>query len=120
MLNGTGIIVKFGTVTLGEVVDVGMPESETVAIDTSHHQTNKGKTYIPGDLVENGSLTVTLAYLPGASLSIGQADPVQVTFPTGEIGTFDGFVQKLTPETPLEDKMVETVTFKVSGNVVWT
>ena len=119
MLNGTGIIVKFGVDEMGEVVEVKMPESETVAIDTSHHQTYKGKTYIAGDLVENGNLTLTLAYLPSASLVIGATDTVTVTFPTAEVGTFTGFVQKLAPETPLEDRMVETVTFKVSGNITW-
>lgn len=117
---GTGIIVSFVAAALGEIVDVGLPESEVVTVDTSHHGTVGGKTYIPGDLIENGELKVDMALVAGALLVVGTVGEVIITFPDATVWTFSGICQKNSPTAPLEETAINSVIFKVSGNIVVT
>ena len=108
---------------LAEVTNVTPPSISRDAVDASHMQSpNAWREFISG-MKDGGEVSLELNFVPGgpavttivALFAIKQSMPCKITFPNGEMWTFDGIVTGFEPEAPLDDKMVATVTFKVTG-----
>ena len=89
-----------------------------------------GRTFIPGDLADPGEITVEFNFQPSPKATTtppitDAAGSIVVTWldSTGTAGgdwTCDGFCTAYSVDTPLEDVMTGSATFKLSGLAVIT
>jgi len=121
--NGTGATVGNGTASF-LIAAVNGPDQSIADINTSHLGTTGSHTYIAGDLVENGAVSLDVLYDPGTAITLGGATTQwTITFPmrTGQATAanlqFAGYINAYSPSIPLEDKMTATVGIKVAGPV---
>jgi len=116
---GTGITIAFGTSGFSaQIMDVTPPGQERESIETSHQGTVNGKTFTPADLYDPGGLEFEIHFNPDTVPPIDDAvEEIIITWPAGATWTFDGFMTGYAPSAPLNDKMVATVTVKVSGEI---
>lgn len=119
---GFGITVAFSSGFFAEIIGVKPPASKRNSIDTSHTATAGGdRTFMPGDLIDNGELQVDIHFNPGTSPPIDQPEEtVTLTFSSGTTWVFTGFMTDYEPDAPMEDKMVASVTIKVDGAITIT
>lgn len=119
----TGIAITFQSGFFAEIIDVTPPDMSRVSIPTSHMETpSSAHTFKPGKLIDNGSLTVDIAFEPGTEPPIDEdASEVVITFADSGASTmtFDGFMTGGSPAAPLEDRMTMSVTIKVTGPISW-
>jgi hypothetical protein len=87
------------------------------------------QTYIPGKLVEGGTVDMEIAFDPDAIPPIaGAAESIVVTFPipsggaAGAYVTFTGYMNSWSWTDPMEEKMTASITIKVDGltDPAWT
>ena len=125
--NGTGATIVFGTSGFaGEITGFSAPNESRVSIDVSH-LASTSMTYIPGDLVEGGEVSLDLNFNPDYAVPVsGAAETITISYAlrsgdsTASTWAFTGFVTDHTPSVPFEDRMTATVTIKVSGVVTKT
>ena len=125
---GTGASIAFGTSNFtAEVMSINGNDISRPSIDSSHLGTTGARTFLPGDLVDNGSVELEINFDPDEQPPIaGAAETITVTFPTPPGGStpadaeFSGFVTNWSWGVPLEDKMTATITLKISGAIAWT
>lgn len=119
---GTGSTVTFGTSSFtADILSVNLSGITREAINTSHMGTTSDHTFMPADLVDNGTLEMEVAWVAGLTppiLTNGAAETVTVAF-AGSASTwsFSAFQIDLGIVVPLEDKMTATMTFKITGAI---
>lgn len=131
----TGLTVVFGTSAFtGDVIGLTIDGITRVAVDTSHMATaaaGAGKygnmTFISGDLSDPGSLGLEIHFNPETTPPIDLvAETITITWPlaagdsTAAKFAASGFCTDIGIAAPLDDKMVQSLTFKISGNVTLT
>lgn len=124
---GHGTTIAFGGFS-GEIVDIpSLDYFERAAINTSHmglggsQAAPKGKTFILSDLYDPGTLSVVVNFESGspgpvtAGAAIGE---VAITFPDTDDKkwTCQGGVTKASLPIPMEDRMLQTIELKFSGD----
>lgn len=122
---GTGTSISFGTSGFtAEVLGINHNGVERPSIDTSHLTTTTAKTFMPGDLVDQGEFSLDIAFNPNILPPIkSAAETIVITFPvpsglsTGATYTFTGFCTGASQVIPFEERMTGTVTIKVSGDI---
>lgn len=109
---------------LAEVFEITPPTETVDAIDYTHMSSpNFTREFGPG-LINPGEVTLALNFIPGNSADLilrgamREVRGCRVTFPNGAPWTFEGFVTSIGPEVPMADKMVNRVTFQVTGSKV--
>lgn len=132
---GTGTTIAFGTSGFSaQVLDVSGPGLARESIETSHMGTSGpgagqvgSKTFMPADLVDPGELSFEIHFNPDTVPPIHEAaETITVTFPipagltNGATWVATGFVTSYEPSSPLEDKMVASITVKLSGQITIT
>lgn len=122
----SAIVPSVSYVEIGEVTSVSPPGISIETIDASHMQSpNKFKEYITG-MKDGTPMTVDINYVPGSAgdvvlrQALGEDKPrnMRVTFPNGSVETFAAYVTNRTRTVPADGKMVSTITFKVTGNIL--
>lgn len=108
---------------VAEVTKVKPPGYSRDAIDATHMESpDKFREYIAG-LMDAGEVSIDINYVPSASdviiaaMLAGKGD-FKITLPNAVSMTFSAVVTGFEPDAPLDDKMVATATFKVSGKPV--
>ena len=115
---GTGLEIAFESGFLATITDVTPPASSRPSIDTSHYGTSTYRTFIPGDLIDNGQLQCTIEFDPGQVPPIDQdASTVTITFRNDETWEFSGFMTDYQPGSPMEERMTASCVIKVSGAI---
>lgn len=119
---GTGSTVTFGTSGFSaDILSVNMSGITREAINTSHMGTTNDHTFMPTDLVDNGTLELEIAWLATLTPPIitnAAAETVTVVFAgSATTWSFSAFQTELSMAIPLEDKMTATCTFKISGAI---
>jgi len=116
----TGITVSFSTLS-AELLDVTHSGEEADQVDVTHQtSTSEWREFLSG-LKNGGSVTLTL-HLGGTVPDVATNDTLVVTFPTGA-GTFTASanLQKNKGVAGnLGDKLIEEVSFKITGVPAWT
>lgn len=124
---GLGIIFELyngsGYDTLGEVFHVSPPNEQAPDIDVTHYGST-AREFIPG-LTDFGDVTLQMNYVPGgttetailAAKTAGVARSHRLTWPNGRTWTFDGIVKGWEIDPPVDNRMVATMTSKVTGGV---
>jgi len=119
---GTGSTVTFGTSSFSaDILSMDVSGITRESINTSHMGTSAAHTFMPTDLVDNGTLGLEIAWVAGLVppiLTNGAAETVTIAF-AGSASTwsFSCFQTELGVVVPLEDKMTANCTFKISGAI---
>lgn len=121
MYVGTGTTIGFDSGFLAEILDVTPPGMSRESIPTSHMATpDNAHTFTPSKLVDYGEMACDIGFDPSEEPPIDE-DPetITITFPDSASTewSFLGFMTGYEPADPLEDRMVASVTVKVSGKV---
>ncbi len=126
---GNSATIVFGTSGFSADYEmIGGIEATRPSIPTSHLGTQTNETFMPGDLVDNGEIECEFQFNPNTQPPIsGAAETVTVTFPVpsglsnGATAAFSAFVRRWkSADLQNNEKMMASVTLKVSGAVTWT
>jgi len=128
-LHGHGAILTLGGTAIGNIISIGGPDMSKDAIDKSTmDSTNKWREFF-GGMKDGGEISLEINYdgtaLGTANLLAAQmtetAQSVALVFPDGTNSTassdfsFSGFLTALGHAIPLDDKVTQSVTIKVTG-----
>lgn len=111
--------------TLAEVTNITPPGMSRDTVDATHMESpDAWREFIAG-LKDGGEVSVEMNFIANgnaavmmAELSLDGPSAVknrQCVFPNGSIFAFAGILTGYEPEAPIDDKMVATATFKVTG-----
>ena len=111
--------------TLGEIIDPGQHTRTRDTVDTTHSESpHRYREFISG-LRDAGEFTLTIALVPDSTafnaLNTDFDDDAahQYQFAFNDTGAtkwrFYGFVTNIADATPIDDRMTQAVTFKVTG-----
>lgn len=121
---GTGTTVLFGTSSFSaDVLNVSWSGISRESINTSHMGTTNDHTFMPADLVDNGEISMEIAFIGTLSPPIitnGAAETITIDWAGGSTGhkwSASAFQTGFEINGPLEDKMTATLTLKVTGAV---
>jgi hypothetical protein len=123
---GTGTTIAFDSTLFAEVLDVSPPNLSRNSVETSHMSTDTNHTFMPTDLIDNGEVTLEIAFNPKydfkASFFAKKVKSCVITFADSGDGiwTFSAFATGYEPSVPLEDRMTATITLKVTGGITIT
>lgn len=118
---GTGTTVTFGTSGFtADILGVNHDGIAREAINTSHMGTTNDHTFMPTDLVDNGEISLEIAFVPSLSPPIitnGPAETVTINYAGTGSWAASAFQTGFSIGAPLEDKMTGTLTLKVTGGI---
>ncbi len=119
---GTGTTAVFGTSAFAaDLLRVGWGGITRDVINTSHMGTTLDHTFMPVDLVDNGELTLEMAFIGDLDPPIdGAIETLTIDFAGVGIGHKSSasiFVTGVEIDAGLEDKMTLTLTCKVTGAI---
>ncbi len=117
-----GIIITFpDSGFTAQILDVTPPNPTRDSIDVSHQGTVGPKIFIPADLYDSGEASFDFHFDPETDPPIDQpVEGISLTFPSGAIWAFPGFMTDYAPDAPLNDKMVGSATLKAAGLITIT
>jgi len=119
----TGTTIAFGTSAFAaNITGYKPPSSSRASLDTSHMGTTGPRTFIPGDLYDNGELNITIQFNPDTDPPIdGQPETITITYPSGATWVVTGFMTNYEPsDMPLEELLAASCTIKVTGAITIT
>lgn len=128
---GTGALVGFGTSSIPyEILDINWSGMERAVGETTHLATTLARTYLPGDLVDPGELSLTVHVnadqdpIDDTGLVI---ETITLTFPipiggsSGATWVGSGFIKSQDPVSiAIDEIMTASVTIKWSGDITTT
>lgn len=109
--------------TIGAVRDVVPPALSRDAIESTDNESeDRWHTYI-GGMKDGGEFSVEMTFDPGstetaafiADLNTDTAGYYRIVFPDTTTWGFGALLTGFEPQAPMADKMVATVTWKISG-----
>lgn len=113
-------------VEVAECDDLTPPGAKVDMIEaTNFDSPNAYKEFIAG-MIDPGELKLSLNFVPGSAsesaILAAQAARVayggRITFPAGQVWTFNVLILTYEPAVPTDKKMTATVTGKVSGSIL--
>lgn len=115
---GHGTTIAFESGFFGNVTGASWSGITRESVGTSTFSTTGGKTFIPGDTYDPGTLSVTMQHNTGATIPILQAaDTVTVTNPDATTMTASGFLVSYSI-TYADEEVTEAETeVKLTGNI---
>ncbi len=113
------------TGTIAQIVSMKLPDQKADDIDiTTMESVGKWREFMAG-LKDAGALTLQLLY-EKANYNIvlgalgGAAEVWTITFPDGSSFACSGYINANGGDDPLDDKITQSVTFKLSGEPTFT
>lgn len=104
---------------VARITSITPPNISRESLETSHLGSVDWKEFLPGKLSDGGEFGATIQFDPAVNPPLNAPDEAVITFPDGETMTFDCFLTNYAPAADLETIMTATVTFKVTGPVVF-
>ena len=100
-----------------EVESLSLGGEEREDIDTTHLATTSAKTFDPADLVDAGTVTLTVHFNPDTTPPTRNAKGTwRIDWPSGTDWEFEGYVNSYSPDPGgTDDKMTADVQIKISG-----
>lgn len=109
--------------TIGEQASVTPFAIAVDSVDASHEESPSAwREFIPG-LKDGGEVSLEIHYVPGGTAeatllaALRTTQVCRVVFPSGAQANFSAFITEMSAETPIDDKMVMSVTLKVTGAI---
>lgn len=98
------------------------------ALETTHLATSNGRTFMPEDLPDYGSITIEFYHIDAIAPPFTAAETVTITYPLGSgqsgAATFacSGFCIEYTPGSPtgVGEMMMGSIKFKLTGQATFT
>jgi predicted secreted protein len=130
-LLGFGVTFKVRTATgpdvfttLGQQAKIKSPYGVSVdSIDATHEESDGGwKEFIAG-LKDGGSIDLEIHYIGGGAAEallfslLGTTQVCRTVFPTGAKIDYSAFITDISPDTPIDGKMVAGVKLKITGAI---
>lgn len=120
-MTANGVSITFGTSNFtAEITNFTPPGWEVADIPTTHAGTEGAKTFMPGDLPDNGELSMTVHFDPANPPVRGPAEAVEIEFNDGTTWDFSGYIKSYAPSgvaTEGDEKIEADITVKVSGEI---
>lgn len=112
--------------TFGEVTNVTPPNISRDSIDASHEQSFGAYREFIAGMTDGGEVSIEFNLVPGgagATALMAEFDlqgtsaqkSRRIYFPDGSTWEFEAFLTGFQSESPLDDKMTGTATFKITG-----
>lgn len=125
---GTNATVTFANSSFNAfITDISWDGITRPSIDTTYLGTSGGRTFIPGDLYDPGSMTLQIQYDINKAIPYGStaetitfAPPVAPGYMTAGSWVAVGFVTDVGIQIPLEGMMTGSVTIKFTGTIATT
>lgn len=133
---GTGTTITFGTSGFtAEIIEtIDWTTVTRGAVDTTHMTSTQasagnfgGRTFMPTKFADPGTINLMVHFKPDTNVPIhGLSETITVTFPlvsgdaTAASWSSSGFITEMSPAIPLEDKMTNRITVKLTGLVTMT
>jgi len=132
-IHGHGTTLTLGGTAVGNIISIGGPELARDALDVSTMEsTSKYREFIPG-MLDSGEITVEVNY-DGTAAGTGNflsaqmtqtAQTVLITLPAQGAGgtsswSVSGFMTGLGHAIPFDDKVTQSITFKLTGVATYT
>lgn len=113
-------------VDVAEVTDITPPSDKIDVIDATNMDSPNGTREFIIGLNDPGECSFEMNFIPGSAgddqiQAIRDARlpvPCRITFPNDVTWSFTGILTGYEPAVPTEDKMMASVTFKVTGSYV--
>jgi predicted secreted protein len=113
---------------IGEVLDIKPLSMSKDTVDATHMGSPDGYREFISALRDGGEVEVTVNFVPGAAtffnaladFNADSARSYRVEWADGSTWDFEGIMTAPAVETPLDDKMTATFTYKVTGKPVLT
>ncbi|MBY6113294.1 hypothetical protein KUW09_04855 [Mameliella alba] len=114
--------------TVGEILNVSPPSLSRDTVDATHSKSpNRFREFIAG-LRDGGEVSVEIQFDPGsttaaaaiADLETDTAIDYKIVFPDTSEWDFSALCTGIETDAPIDDKMVATFTYKVTGRPVLT
>jgi len=120
---GTGTTIAFGTSSYStEILSISGNDITREDIDVTHMGSTNYREFIPGDLVDGGTIEMEILLDPDDQPPIaGAAETITITFPipsgssNGATLAFTGYINAWSWTAPLEETMSGTITIKIDG-----
>ncbi len=107
---------------IANVVDVSDPKAQIAHVETTNYSSTD-KEFIPG-MLDNGQLTLKLNYAePSYSAIIALlkvTSMFQITKADGSTLAFAGFIDSMSGTNPIDNRLEQDVSIKVTGTVTYT
>lgn len=115
-------------IVLGEVTNIDLGSDESDLIDATHSASPNSRREYVGGLIDGGEASVDLNFVPGSAThallrarqEARTASSHRITFPDGDVVTFDAIVRSISRTVAMDDKMTMSFTAKKTGAEVWT
>lgn len=123
-ISGYDTTLSVDSNAIAEIISTNISGMSGDDIDITHMESPDGfREFIPG-LVDGGALDVTLNYTKAQRAALmalwREVETYTVTYPDGSTDVFDGYINDFGQETPHDDKITCTASFKISGKPVFT
>jgi hypothetical protein len=110
--------------TVVEITTIGGPNIEVDDIELTHMASPNGYKEFIGGLIDGGTIDLTINYtkaqITALSAALGVSDTITITLPDTSTWVFGGYVKSLGQETPMGDKISNSITIKASGKPTFT
>lgn len=115
-------------VEIAELREITPPALTRNTIETTTHN-EQDDAYVPG-IRRHGDLTFDCNFVPGNATHDhltglqkkwfdGTRNIYRLTYPTGDIWLFSGFVTGIAPSAPVDDRLSASVTIRPTGQHDW-
>lgn len=130
-VHGHGTTLSIGGSSVGEVFNISGPSKTRATVDTTHFGSpDKTREYAALRFADEGEATMDLKYnadgaadasrVLRASYKGSEPEEVIIELSNGDTFTCQGFVTALGTQTPVDDKVTQSVTIKFTGKATWT
>jgi len=108
---------------IAEVTNIGGPDISVDDVDMSSLDSAEAFRLFLAGMADAGEVALQLVFTDAEFNTllgiIRESGSFQITFPSTSTLTFDGYLKGLGQETPFDEKIAATATFKVSGKPVF-
>ena len=120
--DGQGSTITFGTSSFAaELIDIDGPEESRGVIESTHMGTTSTKTFIPTELIDNGTVTMTVVFDATNDNSPISGATETVTIVYGGVGgpswAFSAFCINYKPQAAMGERMTATIELKITGAI---
>ena len=112
-------------VDVAEVTTISWPSYARDAVEVTHlNSDDQFREYVPG-LMDGGEVTLEMNYIPSvsdviiAALTASTIGQFKITAQGGANVVFRAIVTSYQPQSPVDDRMTASATFKITGKPTW-
>lgn len=118
-ISGFGTTISVDATPIAEVSSISISGMSADDIDLTHHESPDGFREFVSGVVDGGTVDIELNYTKAQRAALmalwRDNETFVITYPDNSTDTFDGYINDFGQESPFDDKLSCTATFKISG-----